>query len=186
MNFRALSFQTSGDVLASVLVGVMAIPLASGCGMNAATIDSIREVVEQSSTGDVSQSSNADSDSPLSVALSKLKGEADGRGANSGEDPEFTSTYSPPFPDRDNPFYYPSRGEEAEVNDATASVADIEVLGFASIHEPTVLLRTKSGVKSMKVGDRIDGVTVVSIREPVVELKLGTLVWTATMFDRGR
>ena len=148
-----------------------------GCGMNGETLDSIREVVDQAA-----QTPGNESLSTMSTALNKI-GNASGQAES---DESAIQTAEPPFPQRQDPFRYPRDGDESNRTDTTASVADIQVLGFASIDEPTVLLRTKNGVKSLKVGDRVAGVTVISIHESAVELKLGSLVWTATMFDASR
>jgi hypothetical protein len=36
----------------------------------------------------------------------------------------------------------------------------------------------------LAVGDQVGQITVLRIDPPAVELKMGSLIWTATMFDR--
>jgi hypothetical protein len=47
-----------------------------------------------------------------------------------------------------------------------------------------VLLRSGEISKSLQVGESINGVQVIAINPPTVQLQLGTLVWSATMFDK--
>jgi hypothetical protein len=72
---------------------------------------------------------------------------------------------------------------EDQAGTTITTVAQVEVLGFAEVDEPRVFLRTKETTKSLKVGDVTDGVEVIAIKPPAVELRMGSLVWTATMFD---
>ena len=92
--------------------------------------------------------------------------------------------FDPPFPDRIDPFSFPDTAPVADSNSTSITmVAQVEVLGFAYVDEPRVFLKTRDTTKSLKVGDLTDGVEVVAINPPTVDLKMGTLVWTATMFD---
>lgn len=144
--------------------------LQTGCGVQPEALQSLREAVDTASNRSSSgagfrQPGNSNPQAKL-VSL---------------------SDYEPPHPDREDPFSYPvdALGTSRQLS-AVTSVAQIEVLGFANVDEPRVLLRTKSTTKSLAVGELLDGVEVVSIRAPAVELRIGTLVWTATMFDKSR
>lgn len=144
----------------AVLLLLVSFPL-SGCGVQPETISALREAVNAVSAS-------------KPTAIESIADEQ-----VSGTD------YQPPYPDRIDPFSFPAT---APVRDDTAtitSVAQVEILGFANVDDPRVLLRTKDLTRSMKVGDAIEGVEVVAIEPPTVELKMGTLVWTASMFDSG-
>ena len=59
-------------------------------------------------------------------------------------------------------------------------------MGFSNVRELQVFLRIDDRIRSLRVGEAFRGIKVVAIREPVVELRMGSLVWTATMFDKTR
>lgn len=90
-------------------------------------------------------------------------------------------------PDRVDPFSFPAGVANSDQAGTTINtVAQVEVLGFANVDEPRVFLRTKGMIKSLGVGRVTDGVEVVAINPPEVELRMGSLIWTATMFDTRR
>ena len=105
-------------------------------------------------------------------------------------DPAFAATelqYLPPYPNRVDPFSFPVGTSDAgaERNVPHANVA-VDVLGFADVDDPRVFLRLDGRTHSLAEGSRVGGIEVVKIKPPVVELRRGTLVWTATMFGVSR
>ena len=128
-----------------------------GCGIQPETLVSLREAVN-------------------TVSAQSPPGQADAE--------RIETVFQPPYPQRVDPFSFPAN---APVSDQTATsittVAQVEILGFANVDEPRVFMRTKDLTKSLKVGETADGVEVVKINPPQVELRMGTLVWTASMFD---
>ncbi|MFK8110688.1 MAG: hypothetical protein AB8B91_00715 [Rubripirellula sp.] len=134
-----------------------------GCGVEPETLESLRGAVNTVSA----QSGNA--------ALP----------SDTEKNDSLAAQYEPPHPERTDPFAFAS---EAPVNDFSTTInssTNVEVLGFAHVRERRVFLRLKGQTHSLTVGGIASGVQVVAIREPVVELKMGNLVWTATMFDGG-
>ena len=116
-----------------------------------------------------------------------------------GELATSSPSYTPLYPDRDNPFVYPADANNDAVVPTSTSVAEIQVMGFANVQshgksvngtkassamESKVLLKTDLGIKLLAVGEHVGQITVLRIDSPTVELKMGSLIWTATMFDR--
>ena len=95
-------------------------------------------------------------------------------------------SFQPDFPDRTDPFTFPEDTGQGQDTSAEAAVKRVEVLGFSNVNESRVFVRTRSGVKSIRVGERFDGIEVIQINSPMVEMKVGNTVWTATMFDHGQ
>ena len=89
-----------------------------------------------------------------------------------------------PFPEREDPFHFPDAERQGQA--PVASAKNIVVLGFSNVNEPRVFVRTQNGVRSVREGQRFDGIEVLQINEPAVELKVDNLIWTATMFDHAR
>jgi hypothetical protein len=111
------------------------------------------------------------------------------RNPQSSNDPASVVTevqFSPSYPDRHDPFSFPENAalEGPQAAPSLATVSQIEVLGFASVGRQHVLLRSGEISKSLQVGESINGVQVIAINPPTVQLQLGTLVWSATMFDK--
>lgn len=133
---------------------------SAGCGIKPETLESLTEVV------------NSVSSQPPLAAQAQL-------------DPmPGDSLFQPPYPDRIDPFAFPADAPVADQAGTTiTTVAQVEVLGFANVDHPCVFLRTKETTKSLKVGEVTDGVEVVAIKPPAVDLRMGSLIWTATMFD---
>ena len=164
----------------------MAMLLACGCSMESETLKSITEVVGQS-TG-----------SGMVAAVGKsLADSSKNSSVNPGSTGAPSTSFQPKFPDRANPFQYPTDASETVAVPTRTSVADIRVMGFAdvvtrngenpdaaNVAKRRVLLQTSVGIKSLAVGDRIGQIQVLRIDPPAVELKMGSLIWTATMFDR--
>ena len=92
--------------------------------------------------------------------------------------------FDAPNPGRVDPFSFPAGAPVSDQTGTTiTTAAQVQVVGFANVDEPRVFLRTKAMTKSLGVGGVTDGVEVVAINPPAVELRMGNLVWTATMFD---
>lgn len=145
---------------------LIAAVVCSGCGINPETLTALKEAVNAASA-------------------------QNGLGGASPTTPEVVKVaYEPMYPDRVDPFSFPGQPSGAPIaNSSTAaeSVTDgigVQVLGFANVDEPRVLLRIKGNTASLKAGDSTDGVEVIAIRPPAAELRIGTLSWTATMFDK--
>ncbi|MGB7324804.1 MAG: hypothetical protein WBD31_08020 [Rubripirellula sp.] len=138
-----------------------------GCGGDPESLGALREIVSQASHS--TQSRNIGSDQKTVASGSE------------------TAKFSPPYPNRQDAFCYPGQSPETNVAVVSAtSVAEFKVLGFANVGEPRVFLQSKSATKSVAAGGKFDGVVVLEINPPRVELQMGTLVWTATMFDNSR
>ncbi len=125
----------------------------------------------------------------LQAAIGRVS-QVNGSGAMS----ETTSDASKPssfvilYPDRVNPFEYPADDVDSAVSSASiSSVGEIVVLGFANVGpNPRVFLRSSGNTRVLGVGDKLGNIEVQAIDPPRVELKMGTLIWTATMFDHAR
>ncbi len=98
------------------------------------------------------------------------------------------SEFTPKFPERIDPFRFPGDALTGTVKPeaSIAKATHIDVLGFAQMNEPKVILRTKDSTASVAVGERLNGVEVLEIHAPSVKLKAGNLVWIASMFDKSR
>ena len=134
----------------------------SGCGIEPEAFESIREVVETASMTTTAEP----------FALQRPESES--------------MQFDPPYPDRVDPFTFPSGTTIASDQPGTSilSAAQVDVMGFANVKEPRVFLRTKDTTKSLAVGDVVDGVEVIGIHPPAVDLRMGSLQWRATMFDK--
>lgn len=142
-----------------ILTAVIFAVLAVGCSIEPETLESLRNAVNTVS---------AQASPTAQISTEETAGLA----------------FNPPHPGRVDPFSFPADAPIADHAGTTiTSVAQIEVLGFAHVDEPRVFLRTKDLTKSLKTGDIVDGVEVISINAPTVELRMGSLVWTASMFD---
>ncbi|QDS91323.1 hypothetical protein FF011L_00520 [Roseimaritima multifibrata] len=86
-----------------------------------------------------------------------------------------------PFPERENPFLFPS--ETVVIQPVTAKMTDIRVLGFVKVDRPRVLLQVKNVSRTLAVGETTQGIEVVSIDPPSVKLRQGNLTWNASLFD---
>jgi len=159
--------QTPMNFRPTVAFGLLfaSVPLP-GCGVDSETIQSFQAAVQN-----VSQSQSTAAPAPLSAMPSTPAPEA---------------RFDPAYPDRRDPFSFPEDAQVGERNPGTqTTVASVEVLGFANVGRGQhVLLRSGETSRSLRSGESIDGVRVMAIHPPTVKLQLGTLVWTATMFDQ--
>ena len=137
----------------------------SGCGVNAETLEALQSAV--STVSSAQSQAVAEEASPRQAAAA------------------LEEQFQPTHPNREDPFTFPAG---AQVSDGESSslttVAEIEILGFAKVGEQHVLLRSGEKSRSLTVGESIDRVRVIEINPPTVRLQMGTLIWTATMFDK--
>ena len=93
--------------------------------------------------------------------------------------------FHPAFPHRSDPFSFPDDSTllDETVDTSIKSAAHLDVVGFADLGEPRVFLSARGKTHSLAVGESVYGVEVTEIRPPAVRLRMGSLAWTATMFD---
>jgi hypothetical protein len=140
----------------------------SGCDVDPETLESLQSAVRTVSSAQSSPETEADS-----VATAALAAQS----AN--------AQFVPKHPHRIDPFSFPV-GAQVGDSESTSmtTVAEIEVLGFANVGKQHVLLRSGETSRSMQVGESIGGIRVIAINPPTVQLQMGKLIWTATMFDK--
>jgi hypothetical protein len=144
--------------ISSFSVVLAATMFSMGCGVEPETLKSLTEAVNTISA-------------QQSLASQDPFGQVD-------------SVFDAPNPDRVDPFSFPAGAPVSDQEGTTiTTVAKVKVLGFANVDGPRVFLRAKETTKSLSVGDVTDGIEVVAIKPPAVELRMGSLTWTATMFD---
>ncbi len=86
-----------------------------------------------------------------------------------------------PFPERENPFLFP--GTEVERAIPSAAVNEVCVIGFIDVGVPSAVLRVQETMRTLHVGDKVQGIEVVAIQPPLVKLRQGKLTWNASLFD---
>ena len=93
--------------------------------------------------------------------------------------------FRPKYEYRVDPFHFPNDQPTtvAKRDSRVSKATQLEVLGFAQLDVPKVILRTKDSTITLAAGQSHYGLEVVEIQPPSVKLKSGNLVWTATMFD---
>jgi hypothetical protein len=96
--------------------------------------------------------------------------------------------FAPPYPDRINPFSFAGQAAPETQFESTSSPlidggVDVQVLGFANVDQPCVLLRIRGNTHSLSVGGQVNDVQVIAIRPPAADLRIGTTARTVTMFD---
>jgi hypothetical protein len=96
---------------------------------------------------------------------------------------ETQSKFTPPFPDRVNPFLYPDETSKNSA-DTNASNLSVELIGFANVGTPRVVIRIGDSVYSPSVGQRIGNLEVISIQPPQAEFRNGSFSWTANLHQR--
>ena len=138
----------------------MATVFFAGCGIEPETLDSLRGMVQAASVA------------------------ATAPPPHDAREPDETR-FDPPHPDRVDPFTFPEGQSLAVASPSqplTTSI-DVDVLGFAQVDEPRVFLNSNGSTRSMAVGDVIDGIQVIGIHPPAVDLQRGGLRWRATLFS---
>ncbi len=142
----------------------------SGCGVEQQSLSSLREIIHTASTGGQETEQPAVADDEADKAF--------------GQD-QYDVPFDPPYPERVDPFTFPAGTTVAKDQPGTSitAAAQVDVLGFADVGEARVFLRTKETTHSLSVGDMIEGVEVIGIHPPTVDLRMGSLQWRASMFD---
>jgi hypothetical protein len=94
--------------------------------------------------------------------------------------------FTPPYPDRKNPFVRVGEaGESASpLRDATAA-GEIQLRGFVNVGEPEVLLVLRGKAVALRAGDEHAGVKVLAISPPEVRLQVGERRWTKSLLYPG-
>ncbi len=88
--------------------------------------------------------------------------------------------YQPPYPDRENLFLAPKRS--ASHNNTPGTVQQsVELLGFANVEGPRVILSIDGNVVPMAEGGTASGIEVISIQPPTVVLQRDRERWQATL-----
>lgn len=179
-----------GSIGRAILTVGMGVMLSCGCSVEPETLKSITEVVGRSTGSEWA----ATVGQPLAESPAKKQ-------QKRTDDNAASSSFQPHYPLRTNPFLYPADASEVSPVPTSTSVAEIRVMGFANVRQPAladpagdpvaatqtqqrVLLKTSVGIKSLSVGDQVGQIQVLRISPPAVELKMGSLTWIATMFDR--
>lgn len=136
------------------------LPVTVGCGIQPETVTSFRRAAAQSIQHQASAATRLDT-TPVKAV------------------------FHPSYPDRKDPFSFPyeSTLESPGPDTSIKSAAQVDVVGFADLGQPRVFLRARDKTHSLTVGEKAYGVEVVEIRPPAVRLRMGSLTWTATMFD---
>jgi hypothetical protein len=88
--------------------------------------------------------------------------------------------FEPPYPHRENLFLTPKR---SAVNNDTPgnNQQSVELLGFANVQGPRVILSIDGIVVPMPVGATQSGIEVISIQPPAVVLQRDRERWQATL-----
>lgn len=151
-----------------VLAPLAVLLTLSGCDVDQQTLDSLQSAVANASAN--GQVSGADS---LSSQPGPLLSEVG---------------FKPLHPNRVDPFNFPEGADVSSPREGTTNslttAAQVEVLGFANVGTQHVLLKSGDRTRSLKAGESLDGVRVIAINPPMVQLQMGTLIWNATMFDK--
>ena len=89
--------------------------------------------------------------------------------------------FSPPFPNRSDPFKRPNFNQMVKTN--SASQEDIKLRGFINVNGMQALLAINGRVQLVQEGERRQGVQVIKISPPNVILQKGRVRWTQRLFD---
>lgn len=175
--FHSQRFRTAKLALFSLLL--------AGCGEKAAeapvaaTATPAVSVAPSTSTQDAAKSVGANSDvTPTGKPPGALAAGA-AQAAETAAD-KALADFKPPFPDRTNPFIAPKRQRGAASPESKSEDA-VELLGFINVGTPQVILSINGQVTPIAEGTTELGVEVLSINNPSVMLKRGSLSWQATL-----
>jgi hypothetical protein len=131
-----------------------------GCGANPETLLEVVDKVREVSTA------NTEVDADLETDLTPTV--------------EPQSKFTPPYPERVNPFLYPEDTSDSPVDTNVSSLA-VELLGFANVGTQRVVIRIGGSVYSPAVGQRVGNLDVISIHPPQAEFRNGSFSWTANL-----
>lgn len=96
-----------------------------------------------------------------------------------------STKFVPTNPDRDNPFHF-AGVYAAEDHAALTDLQKTTVLGFAKTDCVRAILQIRTHSVALAEGESMDGVEVVEINQPYVSLRANDVLWTASLFDRGK
>ena len=88
--------------------------------------------------------------------------------------------YEAPYPDRENLFLIPKRSAKHK-NTPGSIDQSVELLGFANVKGPRVILSINGNVVPLAVGGQELGIEVISIQPPAVVLQRDRDRWQATL-----
>ncbi len=88
--------------------------------------------------------------------------------------------FTPPFPDRTDPFEPPKRAEGL-VRRGDNPGETVELKGFVNVDGPRVVLAIDGIISPLPVGGEKYGVRVIAIQPPSVVLQRGRSRWTASL-----
>jgi hypothetical protein len=88
--------------------------------------------------------------------------------------------FTPPFPDRTDPFEPPKRAE-GMVRRGDNPGETVELKGFVNVDVPRVVLAIDGVIAPLPEGGEKYGVRVISIQPPTVVLQRGRSRWTASL-----
>jgi hypothetical protein len=112
-------------------------------------------------------------------AVQKSEAAKDSEQSDEKAQPE-QQAFEPPYPHRENLFLAPKRS--AVHKDSPGSVQQsVELLGFANVQGPRVILSIDGNVVPMPEGMKQSGIEVISIQPPAVVLQRGRERWQATL-----
>jgi hypothetical protein len=99
--------------------------------------------------------------------------------AGSEPQPE-QQAFEPPYPHRENLFLAPQRSA-VNIDTPGNTQQSVELLGFANVQGPRVILSIDGIVVPMPVGATQSGIEVISIQPPAVVLQRDRERWQATL-----
>lgn len=93
---------------------------------------------------------------------------------------EAPAEFEPPYPNRENLFLAPKRNAATKKHVGSTDQA-IELLGFANVNGPRVILSINGNVTPLSEGSQEAGIEVISIQPPAVVLQRDRERWQATL-----
>jgi hypothetical protein len=90
------------------------------------------------------------------------------------------SEFEPPYPNRENLFLAPKRSSTHAQTPGSVEQT-VELLGFANVEKPKVILSINGEVFPISVGEQESGIEVISIQPPSVVLQRDRERWQATL-----
>lgn len=91
--------------------------------------------------------------------------------------------FAAPYPNRGNPFIYVGSLDGSSESPFAGSLKDIVVRGFLATDAPAVLLEIDGSLHTVRAGQTVAGVEVISISQPRVTLRTQEAEWTTSLFE---
>ena len=88
-----------------------------------------------------------------------------------------TAEFEPPFGPRSNLFVPKARARSVDRRRPPKEGSDLQLKGFANVHQPRAVLVLDGRVVTLAVGQSVDGLKVIAIDPPRVELQKGARRW---------